>query len=366
MLGGCGGHHGTTTSTTATTTTSTTPPPLPEPAGVNAGPMFLEPDRYSPADVDRLVAGAAAAGVRLMRSDALWELTERAPPQDGRHTYDWGLDDLTVGTLARHGIRWWALVDYSAGWAAQQPGVLHSPPRDPATYAAFAAALARRYGPDGDFWRAHPGLPRLPVVSYEIWNEPDLGAFWPPKPDPAAYAALYAAAGTAIHAVQPGAGVFTGGLSYDTSFVPAMLAARPDLAGGGIDGVAVHRYAPTPAAVRAKVAAHRAALDGAGLGALPLAVTEVGWQSQLPHDRHYAAPADRPRYVAALVPGLLGSGCGVVAVLPYAWMSDRAGSRPDQWLGLVGPEGASTPAARALARGLDAQGQRPSARSACR
>lgn len=329
--------------------------------GINAGPMFLRP--YSAQNAERLVGEAAGVGIRLMRADALWEAAEPAPPRDGHHRYDWSRDDLMVAIMARRGVRWWALVDYAPAWAALRPGVLHSPPRDPAEYAAFAAALARRYGPGGDFWRAHPDLPQLPVLSYEIWNEPDLQVFWP-EPDPARYAALYAAARAAIHRVQPGARVWTGGLSFDTSFIPDAVRARPSLR-RTIDGVAIHPYAPDPGAVLHKVAGHRARLRAAGLGGVPLAVTEVGWQDHLPLARHYATEDARAFYVSVLVPALLRSGCDVTAVLPYAWSTDQLKATEDDWYGLVAPTGGTTAGSRALARVAGDQ-QRPSRRSRCR
>ena len=328
--------------------------------GINAGPMFLRP--YNLATAAHLVAEAGAAGVRLMRSDALWEAAEPTAPRDGRHAYDWRRDDAMVAILARYGIRWWALIDYAPAWAALAPGVLHSPPRDPATYASFAAALAERYGPGGVFWKAHPELPQLPVLSYEIWNEPDLHVFWP-DPDPARYAALYAAARAAIHRVQPRATVWTGGLSYDKGFLADAVKTRPSLR-GEIDGVAIHPYERDPAGVLHAVAEYRARLNAAGLGRVPLAVTETGWQDHLPLAQHYATENARAFYLFALVPALLNSACDVRAVLPYAWSTDELRATVDDWYGLVPPSGGVTAGSRAFSRVVGDQ-QRPNRRSRC-
>src|SRR5205807_8886011 len=151
------------------------------------------------------------------------------------------------------------IIDYSTAWAQSLPGQDHSPPTSDADYAAYAAAVSARYGPGGSFWRAHPGLPALPVRQLEIWNEPDNGSFWRPGPDAARYALLYAAARDAIHAVDPSGRVLVGGLSQAPTFLPAMLVADPTLR-TGIDAVAIHPYGATPTAVLARVAQVRTVL----------------------------------------------------------------------------------------------------------
>jgi hypothetical protein len=78
-----------------------------------------------------------------------------------------------------------------------------------------------------------------------VWNEPNIAAYGRPRPDPAAFATLYAATRRAIRDVSPAVTVVVGGLSgYEDpgGFLRAMLAARPDLA-GAIDAVGAHPYA---------------------------------------------------------------------------------------------------------------------------
>src|SRR5581483_907703 len=110
------------------------------------------------------------------------------------HRYNWTLDDLIVSSLAAHGLRWLPIIDYSTPWARSAPNQIHSPPRSAGDFATYAAAVVSRYGPGGSFWLENPGLKPLPVLTYEIWNEPDNGTFWYPSPNPAAYASLYGAA----------------------------------------------------------------------------------------------------------------------------------------------------------------------------
>jgi hypothetical protein len=51
------------------------------------------------------------------------------------------------------------------------------------------------------------------VDTWEIWNEPNVAAFWPPRPDPEGYAALLQRAYVAIKSVDPDSTVITAGLA---------------------------------------------------------------------------------------------------------------------------------------------------------
>ncbi len=319
-----------------------------EQLGVNVNRLF-DGHPYSQAQVDAQLREVASTGVTVARSDALWEVTEPRPPTAGGHHFDWSFDDEIAGSLAAHGLRWLALLDYSAPWAESVPGQDHSAPRSAADFAAFAGALAARYGPDGGFWRAHPELRAQPVQTFEVWNEPDNPSFWHPSPNAAQYAELYLATRAAIAAVDPSARVIVGGLTDPASFLPAMLAARPALA-RQVEGVAIHPYGATPAAVLARVAAARRALDSAGLGAVPLYVTEFGWTTSPPGALNYAPEAIRGAYVETTLAELAHTDCGIAAALLYTWITPRRdAANPQDWYGL----GSASDVA-ALASGLHA------------
>ncbi len=96
----------------------------------------------------------------------------------------------------------------------------------PPTWRPSPGPLARRYGPGGSFWTAHPELAPSPIRSWQVWNEPNIQAFWATGPDPAAYVRMLDAVGAAIRAVDPGAEIVAGGLPY---------------AGNGLTPPAVHR-----------------------------------------------------------------------------------------------------------------------------
>jgi hypothetical protein len=345
------------TSSLPTTTTAAPPAPAPAPGreAFGASVNLLFNDRlFSRGQIAAQLAALRASGATVARSDAFWEATEPAPPTGGVHHYDWGFDDAIAASLAAHGLAWLPILDYTAPWAQSIPGQDHSPPAAPAAYAAYAGAFAARYGPGGTFWAAHPSLPAQPITTFEIWNEPDNPAFWTPAPDAARYAVLYAQARTAIHAVQPNARVLVGGLTHPARFLPDMLQADPGLR-GAIDGVAVHPYAPTVAAVLARVRRARATLVALGLRSVPLYVTEFGWATRPPHALDGAPEARRPSLIQGTLAALGATGCEVAASLLYTWVSpERNPADHEDWFGISPPGGGTSPDVAAFTRGIHA------------
>ena len=101
---------------------------------------------------------------------------------------------------------------------------IHTPPSDPADYAAFLHYLAQRFGDR--------------VAAYEIWNEEDAPIWWTGAPNPPAYAALLKAAYPAVKSAEPSATVVLGGLTgNDYPFLEGVYAAGGK---GSFDAVAVH------------------------------------------------------------------------------------------------------------------------------
>jgi hypothetical protein len=353
LIGGGTGHHG--ARPTAAPPVSG-PPALPAPTtpllGASVNRLLLD-NSYSAAQIDAQLSALARTGTTDARTDALWEATEPTPPTVGIHHYDWSFDDRIAAALAGHGLRWLPIIDYTAGWAQTIPGQDHSAPRSASAYAAYAGAFAARYGPGGSFWTEHPTIPPRPVTTYEIWNEPDGGHFWLPGPDPPGYANLYAAARTAIKRADPAGRVLVGGLTNPPVFLPAVLAARPDLR-GHIDGVAIHPYVPSPQAILAAVKADRALLRSLGLAGVPLYVTEFGWASSPRGARDWIPPPLRPGYITTSFQVLVHSDCGIGGVILYTWVTpERDPANEYDWFGIHPPRGGeSSPGTAAFAAGI--------------
>jgi hypothetical protein len=314
--------------------------------------LFNSGAAFSSAEIDAQLQALRATGARIARSDALWELAEPSPPVGGVHHYSWRFDDLLAGALAAHGLKWLPIVDYTAPWARAVTGNGHPPPSSAADYAAFAAALAARYGPSGSFWRSHPELSATPVDTYEIWNEPDNPTFFSPQPDPARYAVLYAQARAAITAVDAGARVIVGGLTHPEAFMPELMAAMPGLR-GHLDGVAIHPYARSADGVLVRVHQARVVLRALGLADVPLYVTEFGWTTSPPHALNWAPAAQRASDIARTFAELGHTDCGVAAVVLYTWVTlEQNPTDREDWYGIHPPGGAARGEAAALAAGL--------------
>jgi hypothetical protein len=348
--------------TTSTSAPAAAPPPGGQQRGASVNILFNS-GAFSQAQIDAQLRALAATGATIARSDALWEMVEPAPPSGGIHRYDWAFDDRIAGSLAAHGLRWLPIVDYSAPWAGAGGGA-HPAPSSAADYAAFAAALAARYGPGGAFWRSHPEIPAAAVGTYEIWNEPDNATFWSPAPDAAGYAALYARARAAIDAIDPSARVIIGGLTHPEAFLPSVLAAAPQLR-GQIDGVAIHPYAPSPAAVLDRVGEARAVLDRLGLGGVPLYVTELGWTTRPPHALNWAPSSQRGRDLGQTLADLGHTDCDVAAVVLYTWVTlERNPADREDWYGISPPGGGESADVAAFTAGLrDASAPGPDLRT---
>ncbi len=353
----------TSSSATSSSATATGPPPAspgpPRPArpataneqfGANVNLLF-NGHGPPPPIVTRQLQALHATGATVGRSDAFWEATEPRPPDHGRHVYDWSFDDHIAAALADAGLRWLPILDYSAPWAQSLAGRDHSPPRSSGDYAAYASAFAARYGSQGTFWATHPALPRLPVQTYEIWNEPDSGTFWAPQPNPAGYADLYAAARNAIDSADPSARVIIGGLTQLPRFLPALLSARPALR-GHIDGVGIHPYG-TPAVALKRVRDARATLALLGMAGVPLYATEFGWTTQFPGVQDYVPETQRPGYILSTLAELGRRRCGLAAALLYTWYSpEQSPGEAQQWYGINGLSGNPTADTAAFAAAI--------------
>ena len=294
---------------------------------------------------DPQLEAMSEGGLQLARIDAHWsEVETAAPTASGGHTYDWSLYDQMVAAMAQHGLRWYPILDAPPSWArviADNPGSAPAPERF-ADFAAFAGALAQRYGLNGAFWQSHPELQPLPVEDYEIWNEENSIVFWTPQTGaPEQYAHLFAAARGAIKAVDPTARVIVGGLglfkpgkqSEPVAFLDQMLAQRPDLV-GTIDAVGLHPYEPTVQQVYDQIRLFRRGLDRVAGASVPIDVNEVGWSTTS------VSEAQRAANLTALATDLPRSDCNIGVLLPYTWLTaEKDPTDPENWFGIWNLDG---------------------------
>lgn len=139
----------------------------------------------------------AEAGFRWVRIDLKWDLTEA---EKGR--YEFASYDRLLKSLEPFGIRVLFILDY--GNPLYDQG---APPRTEETRQAFArwsVAAAKHFAGRGAIW--------------EIYNEPNIAQFWPPKPDVDDYVALALTVAKAFRNMVPGeqlVGPATAGIDFD-------------------------------------------------------------------------------------------------------------------------------------------------------
>jgi hypothetical protein len=322
--------------------------------GVNAQGVFKLPAE----SWDAHLGAIAATGLRVVRRDAFWSDAEPRPPQDGVHSWRWTRHDAVAAALARHGLRWHALLVYGTPWATSQQGprAWLAPPDDPAAFAAYAAAFAARYGPGGDFWLEHPELPALPVTTYEVWNEPNLERYWPDQANaPEGYADLFVHAAWTIRSTQPEARVIVGGLSSVNvgEFLARMAARQPGLFWLA-DGVAFHPYGGRPEITYERIRHVRDVLRSLGAGDEPIEITETGWASPPRPEERRAGELQR------LAEELPASDCGITRLLIHTWVSAEADwNDPEHWFGIAAPDATLKPSAISYAAGAQRAREAP-------
>lgn len=222
------------------------------------------------------LAGEAAtmrsSGVRAWRVEFSWDLVEPAQGQ-----YDWAAGDRKVLAAAAQGIDVLGLAVRAPRWANGGSVDPFVPPRLPADFGRYLRALIGRYGPNGSLWAEHPEVPRRPVRSWEVWNEPNIAVYFRKQPFMRPYAALVRSASAAIKAADPGATVVLAGMAnYSWRDLERLLKSEKGLR---FDAVAAHPFTGKPSGMIEILRRNRRVLDERGRRKAGLWLTELTWSS---------------------------------------------------------------------------------------
>jgi hypothetical protein len=243
--------------------------------GANIQPL-IEHTFVAPARWGSFIATMSRAGLRTARMDAIWSWAEPNAPTAQGPGFVWNTPNASIDGLVRmlavNHVRLSAVLDLAPVWAAGAGTELA--PAYYGDYGAFAAAFAARYGVHGSFWRAHPRLPYLPVLDFEMWDEANSTSFWSGAPDVGAYATVIAQASAAIHAVDPTGTVLAsiGWVNFQ-QYIAALYATG---VGADIDGIAFQPYAPDAPGILELNEELRATLDSVGAASTPIFDAESG------------------------------------------------------------------------------------------
>ena len=275
----------------------------------------------------------ARSGVETVRVAFRWYLIEPAP---GR--LDLARTDRIVAAAARRGMAVLPVIENVPPWAATRPGDLAAPPRDPATLGAFSAALVRRYGPRGSFWRDNSRGPRRPIHAWQVLNEPNILGHWSEQPPMPAYVAALRGAAAGIRGADPRATIVLAGLSNESWTALEQIYAAG--ARGLFDAVAVHPYTRRPVDVLRILRLVRGVMAANGDAALPLWVTELSWPAAQgrPGWKVGIEVGERrqARMLAIAMRKLYRSrrNLKLERVLWYTWISNEVGPSAFDWSGL--------------------------------
>jgi len=132
---------------------------------------------------DKDLSKISDMGFHYLRYDMHWHDVEKY-----KKMYDWKVFDAFIARLRANKLHsviilngtnplYEEVVEVPGGYWGKPTGVAApTKPESIKAFADFAAEAVKRYGTKDIIW--------------EIWNEPDSSGFWPPKPDPKAFASL--------------------------------------------------------------------------------------------------------------------------------------------------------------------------------
>jgi hypothetical protein len=302
------------------------------------GVTALDSFDASPAFRQGLLADQKAVGGEVIRQIFDWSRIEPS-----RGSYDWAPYDSFMTSTSQAGMDVLATVGWPAAWASRCPSDSNPwacPPMSYADFGRFVAALIGRYGAEGSFWTAHPSLPKRPIQSWQLWNEPNLRGLWGRAPNAAEYSEMLKAVAPHIRAADPGAEIVSAGVpnSYLSGAVPmtayleGMYAAG---AQGSFDTLGLHIYCETPACSIGLVERARSIMNAHGDESAPIWVTEMGWASAGKASRFVTDLEGQAANLGELMGELVArhEELGVRGLVQYAWhdLSPQTNSTDSQW-----------------------------------
>jgi polysaccharide biosynthesis protein PslG len=290
---------------------------------VTPNPFYGVVGTYFPAQADLDRVANAGGGVFRVQVDPSFT----APSPGARDYYG---TDVLFGEAAKAGITILPDLLSVPRWMSRNPS---RPPVSTAVrrnaWRALLTDYAARYGSNGTLWAEHPELPRRPVTTWEIWNEPNLGGSVGGKPSPRRFVRLLRISSEALRAGDPNARVLAGGLfPYRqpngmtlVRYLNAMY--RIPGASSSFDAIGVHPYAAKPRGVLRWVRVTRRITRSHGDGAKPIWVSAFGWVTGGAGYRYSPLRATFRQQAAKLTRtyALLGRNAGSLGIASAIWFT---------------------------------------------
>ena len=321
--------------------------------GVNAHFLWFSPNQYR-----KQIQQLKALGLDWVRVDLHWDRHEE---QEGRYRLA-ELDEL-MKTLEQERLKSVFYLVGSAPHATSAPqGAANAdqyPPKDPLLYAKALTLLAQRY----------------PQVSaWQVWNEPNLPAYWRPHEDPEGYGKLLYLSTQALRQVAPDKPVVAAGMAYYSQMPVKGGLMFEELGKLGVQQLgtvlAYHPYSQEPEGDEpsANDFIMRARQLNASLRSVKVPqiwATEWGWSSYLgPKElQEIIGPQGQADYLLRRLALMSALDFDRIFIFALSDLDDRASAR-DQHYGLLDLKGDPKPAYLALARFLKVSGTKLSPGSA--
>ena len=278
----------------------------------------------------------SALGIGLIRQTFDWSRIEVAPGQ-----YDLAYYDEFVASAAAHGITVLPILFRTPDFHLGRRHARYScAPASNASLAAFAQTLVARYGRNGTLWAERPAVPKRPIASWQVWNEPNLAQYWCGKPNAKAYVKMLKTVGKAIKRADRRAEVVTAGLppSLMKSAVPLLRYVDQMYKAGAakhFDSLAINSYAKDHKELSRLLTSVRKQMNKRRDRRGKIWITELGWGDAGPKHRFNVGAGGQAKRISkslALIRKKRGK-LGLRGVVYFSWR-DGAPYAPnfeDQW-----------------------------------
>ena len=291
------------------------------------------------------------AKVNTWRQNLLWSGVEKT-----RGRYTWRRYDDLFTKAAVGNVRIFPVLIGSPAWARFKP---QYPPNTTAgrkAFYEFSKAAAKRYGPNGTFWRGKPYPRSVRPVYWQVWNEPNLPNYWNGKVDPPAYGRMLKYTSVAAKAGDPEVRIVSAGLPQTScragpcidDFLRDMYTV-PDI-GRWIDAVAVHTYADDYHGIFYRLRLARNQTISSLGRSKKLVVTEFGWGTGGHHPSFTTTERGQASRLRGAYREMIENRRRFRLIGAY-WFGFRDPPTGDSWqyhTGLFGPDWRMKPAWRSL------------------
>lgn len=226
-----------------------------------------------------------------------------------------------------------------------------------ANWLAFVRMTVDRYKPGGQFWIDHPELvtKARTIHSWQVWNEPNLSAYWPSE-KASEYGAFFVQTAKVIKQADPQAEVVVAGIPQSAYGVPqkkyiAGLYRVPGFKQAA-NVIAAHGYSKDYTGAIANVKRVRSVMNANGDTKKPIWVTEIGWATGGEKRPWVTTPKNQAKQLRLTAQALLARQTSL-HIRGMVWFSWRDTGEPKHWgthTGLFWAKGYPKPAWGAFAK----------------